>query len=177
MTEHIPGEAEEGPGRVDLKLLGTYLVDHVTGATVGLNRVERMADAYEGTFVGDALAPFVGQFEHEREWLVQTTEGLGVHISRYKVVGAFVAERLGRLKPNGRIVSTSPLSALLEVELLRSAILGKLSGWETLESVAPHLDVDASHLPFLQDQAREQIDVLTRVLRGLRPNSLLRPLD
>ena len=48
---------------VDTRLLAIYLDDHVAGATVGVQRVRRMAKVYDGTVVGHAIAPLVRQLE------------------------------------------------------------------------------------------------------------------
>ncbi|MBD8078420.1 hypothetical protein [Cellulosimicrobium arenosum] len=163
--------------QTDRKLLATYLDDHVAGATVGLSRVRRMARAYEGTPVGDVVGPMVDQLDTEREFLITTTKDLGFHVSRYKVVLAAVAERVGRLTPNGRVVRQSPLSALLEVELVRGAVTGKLSGWRTLQQLPGDAVVDRARAAELEEQARRQVDDLTALLERLRPAALTRPRD
>ena len=47
-----------------------------------------------------------------------------------------MAEKLGRLKPNGQILGYSPLSRLVELETLALGITGKRSLWEALLGVA-----------------------------------------
>jgi hypothetical protein len=90
-------------------------------------------------------------------------------VGRYKAVLAMAAERVGRLKPNGRLLRPSPLSALLEVEILRGAVMGKLSGWQTLGLLPDEAPVDREHLARLQAQAEAQVDQLTELLTRLRP--------
>lgn len=155
--------------RTDRDLLQVYLDDHVAGATVGLSRVERMARAYAGTPVGDVVTPMADELREEREFLLATTKDLGFHVSRYKVVLAAVAERAGRLKPNGRLLRASPLSALLEVEILRGAVMGKMSGWRTLQQLPDDAQVDRPRAAELEEQARHQVDDLTALLDRLRP--------
>ena len=152
---------------IDRRLLAIYLNDHVAGATVGVQRVRRMASAYEGTVAGTVVAPMVRELEEEREWLLGCLRALDVPVRSYKVVGASVAERVGRLKLNGRVGSTSPLSALLEVELLRGAVTGKQSGWQTLLALEADLGLTAEQVATLHemvDQADEQIGALTDLL-------------
>ena len=48
------------------------------------------------------------------------------------------AEFVGRLKPNGRLRGDSPLSRLVELELLCAGILTKESLWRTLGVVQQH---------------------------------------
>lgn len=154
---------------LDTKYLAIYLDDHVTGATVAIQRTRRMASVYRGTPAASVLRELPAQLEAERSFLIATMHALGIRVSRYKVVLATVAERVGRLKPNGHLLRPSPLSALLEVELLRGAITAKLSGWQTLSTLPPEQPVDHARLVELQTQAQEQFDDLTALLTRLRP--------
>jgi hypothetical protein len=59
------------------------------------------------------------------------------------------AERVGRLKPNGRIRGYSPLSRFVELDFLAMGIDGKKLLWSTLRDLAglaerlPDVDFDA----------------------------------
>ncbi|MEV7960863.1 hypothetical protein [Oerskovia paurometabola] len=155
---------------VDVRLLAIYLNDHVAGATVGVQRVRRMAKVYDGTVVGTAVAPLVPQLEQEREWLLGCLRHLDIAVRRYKVVGASLAERVGRLKLNGHVRTTSPLSALLEVELLRGAVTGKASGWQTLLAQGRDLGLtpeQVADLDGLVAQADGQVRTLSDLLEVL----------
>ncbi len=155
----------------DNRYLPIYLDDHLSGATVALHRVRRSARAYAGTPAGEVLAPFAVELEEERAFLAATAERLGVHVSRYKIAGAWVAERLGRHKPNGHLMTTSPLGALLEVELLLGAVTAKRSGWETLALLDDQgvEGIDRGALDRVQAQADGQVERLTGLLDRLRP--------
>ena len=68
---------------------------------------------------------------------------LGITVRGYKVGAAWIGEKIGRLKFNGRLLGRSPLSDLEEVELLRLGVEGKVAGWRTLRTLAdadPRLD-------------------------------------
>lgn len=65
-----------------------------------------------------------------------------------------VGERIGRLKPNGRVLRRAPLSDLIEVEGLVDAVSAKRTGWYALA---------AAQLP--AEQA-DQIDQLIRRADG-----------
>jgi hypothetical protein len=58
---------------------------------------------------------------------------LSIGHDRLKVVGAWGAEKLGRLKLNGSLVSYSPLSRLEEIEGLSLGVEGKHSLWQSLK--------------------------------------------
>jgi hypothetical protein len=59
-------------------------------------------------------------------------EALGVGVDHAKVLAGWGAEKLGRLKPNGRLLSYSPLSRVVELEALTLGVTGKLNLWRAL---------------------------------------------
>lgn len=74
--------------------------------------------------------------------------------------------RTGRLKLNGRLRGRSPLSGLLELELLRLGVEGKAAAWKTLRTLAERDDrLDAERLDELVARAGRQAEALER-LRG-----------
>jgi len=60
-------------------------------------------------------------------------ERLAVRRNTAEIAGAWAAEKLGRLKLNGRLRGYSPLSRLLELEMLHIGITGKLELWQALQ--------------------------------------------
>jgi hypothetical protein len=62
---------------------------------------------------------------------------ISIPIGTSGFLGGRIAERVGRLKSNGRIVRRSPLSSLLELEMLRLAVEGKAACWRTLARAVP----------------------------------------
>jgi hypothetical protein len=87
-------------------------------------------------------------------------------VRQYKLAAMWAAEKLSRGKLNGRLLSRSPLSDLVEFEFLASAVRSKRSGFETLRSVAevePRLDT--AELDRLIAQADRQHVWLTRARR------------
>lgn len=93
---------------VDHHLLRIYLSDHVAGAAGALARVRRMARSYRGTPLGGPLADLANDLARERSFLLELAERLDVRLSRWKSAAAGMGERIGRLKPNGRLTSASP---------------------------------------------------------------------
>ena len=73
---------------------------------------------------------------------------LGIRPSRVKAWSALGAERLGRLKLNGRLAGYSSLSRFEELEFLVMGIEGKKQMWTTLRDLAglrtrlPDVDFD-----------------------------------
>ena len=114
------------------RLLATYLNDHLAGATAGLELAKRTAASNEGTEFGDVLARIATEIDEDRETLRALMRALGVSEDPFKKSAAWTAEKLGRLKPNGRIVGYSPLSRLIELEGLALGITGKKGLWKAL---------------------------------------------
>ena len=101
MAAHIPDT-------IDKNLLGLYLSDHLTGATAGLGRIERMAKDFTDTPVHAELASVAAAIGRERELLRGLIRELGIRQRPHRQAAAWLAERAGRLKLNGRLLSRSP---------------------------------------------------------------------
>src|SRR5699024_7725652 len=126
------GGEEKIPDHYTKDLLELYLSDHLTGATAGVNRIERMAEDYIDTPVYAELSTVADEIRSDRELLRTIIEDLGLARKPYRQAVAWVGERVGRLKLNGRVLERSPMTMLLEAEIMRSAVNGKIGGWETL---------------------------------------------
>jgi hypothetical protein len=112
------------------ELLRTYLQDHHAGSTVGVELARRAAGANQDTEFGKPLARIADEIAEDRESLERLMERLGVKPHPVKDAGGWVAEKLGRLKPNNRLLGYSPLSRVLELEGLLIGVTGKLALWE-----------------------------------------------
>src|SRR4051812_22047004 len=142
---------------VDRKLLGTYLNDHLAGSTLGLELAKRARGSNEGSEYGEVLERIAREIEEDRATLQKLMDAFEIKRDRPKVMGAWIAEKLGRLKPNGRLLSYSPLSRLIELEMLALGITGKLSLWEALSEVAAEdARLDLAELKKLSERADRQ---------------------
>lgn len=140
-----------------MDLLGIYLNDHLAGATAGVELARRVAKAQRRTKSGEAFKHLAEEIAEDRAALLRMMRALHVPVQQYKVYAGWIAEKIGRLKPNGNLVSRSPLSDLQELEMMRLGIEGKASGWRTLRPVADHDDrLDADELDELIARARRQ---------------------
>ena len=151
------------PHVLDKKLLGSYLNDHLAGATVGLELARRARSQNRDTRFGTVLEQLVGEIEEDRRTLEDLMERLGIGQDRLKVTAGWIGEKAGRLKLNGRLFGYSPLSRLIELEGLTLGVSGKLALWKSLRAVAD-LDpvLDALELDALIDRARTQVELLER---------------
>jgi hypothetical protein len=115
------------------KLLSIYLNDHLAGSTLGLELAKRSRASNQGTPLADFLDRLVREIETDRETLKRLMRELGIRPDPLKTCGAWVAEKLGRLKLNGQITGYSPLSRVVELESLYLGVTGKLEMWIALE--------------------------------------------
>ncbi|MFG3343496.1 hypothetical protein ACGF1Z_00340 [Streptomyces sp. NPDC048018] len=155
MARHNPPPADAE------RLLAVYLNDHLAGSTAGLSLIRRIARQHRGTPRQAALSVLAHEVAEDRETLRQIMRALGVPARRTRAVLGALGERAGRLKLNGRVLSRSPLSDVLELEAMRLGVEGKAACWSALRSVAdvdPRLEHDM--LDGLLDRARRQADVL-----------------
>lgn len=156
--------AGDRPAHADL--LAVYLRDHLTGATGGLELAERAARTRRGTPAGAELARITREIGEDRETYRELMSDLGVEVGRPKVLLAWVGEKVSRLKTNGRFVRHSPLSDLVELEMLYLGVCGKEAGWQTLRIVAEQDErLDVARLDPLVARAREQLETLERLRR------------
>ncbi|GAA1872531.1 hypothetical protein [Actinomadura bangladeshensis] len=142
-------------------LLHIYLTDHLAAAAGGVALARRVARSHRDTADAERLKRLADDIAADRGALLSILRSLGMPPRRYKSVAVWAAEKGGRLKLNGRLISRSPLSDLVEVEALRLAVEGKAAGWRTLLTVADHEpELDAGRLRALLERATAQIALL-----------------
>lgn len=78
---------------------------------------------------------------------------------------AQIAERIGRLKPNGRALRRSPLSDLMEIEALVDAVAAKRTGWQALETAGIGSPPNVPSMAELCRRADEQLAQLNALHR------------
>jgi hypothetical protein len=131
------------------QLLRIYMNDQLA-AGVGWREVARRSQSKNaGTPLGDALERVATQIAEDVTTFEQMMERLSFPRSRAKTGLAVAAERVGRLKLNGRLLSYSPLSRFAELDFLAAGIEGKKILWRNLGDFAglrarlPDVDFDA----------------------------------
>ena len=123
-------------------LLSIYLTDHLAGATAGSRRMRRLADHERTASDSSALHTIASEIEQDRQTLVAILAAAGVSPRWYKTAPAALAERIGLLKTNGRLIRRTPLTSVLELELMRMAVTGKTALWESLKHTRLRDDFD-----------------------------------
>jgi hypothetical protein len=148
-------------GQSEASMFGIYLNDHLAGATAGTELAHRTARSHADGNNGVTLRRLAAEIAQDRAALLDIMAALGIKVRRYKVGAAWIGEKAGRLKFNGRLFARSPLSNLEELELLRLGVEGKAAGWRTLRTLA---DTDTrlhpTRLDELISRARRQADLL-----------------
>jgi hypothetical protein len=144
--------------------LDIYLNDHLLGATLGAELAARIASAHRASLEGPTLERIAAEISEDRAALKETMEALGVPIRGYKVALGWVAEKAGRLKPNGHLLERSALSDLEELEAMRLGVEGKAAGWRTLRALADRDHrLETVRLDALIARARRQASTLEEI--------------
>jgi hypothetical protein len=135
--------------------VGTYLNDHLAGATVGRELSKRAAGSNRGTPLGDFLEKLHEEIVEDRRTLLEVMDALDVGEDHLKTIAAQVGERLGRLKPNGNVLSYSPLSRVVELEGLALGVQAKAGLWRALALLGDPR-VEAFDFASLERRAKRQ---------------------
>jgi hypothetical protein len=139
------------------KHLGIYLNDHLAGAMAGRELARRCLANNGDSALGTFLEELLRDIEEDTESLTGIMDRLAVGRSPWKPQAAWVAEKVGRLKMNGRLLGYSDLSRVEELEALLLAITGKLTLWRSLEVIAAHEPkLERSELSVLAERAEQQ---------------------
>ena len=163
-------EASETSGPSTRDQLVVYLRNHDAALAAGAARLGLTARSHLHASARAVLDGLVEEVRADRESLGRVMGALGIPPSRTQRATTLVAERLGRLKPNGSWSQRTPLTDVVELEALSLAALGTLRLWQTLltwqqlEGLGPLTsrlhDLD---LPALVSTARRRIEALERL--------------
>lgn len=143
-------------------LLAVYVRDHLTGSMFGLRLARRALGHAHGRSYEGELREVVRQIHEDRDTLLRTAAHLGIPRPRLREGLTEAGDIAGRVKLNGQLVGTSPLSRLVELEGLLLGVRGKLQLWKSLDAA---LEVDQLpddvHPRTMSARADEQLERLT----------------
>jgi hypothetical protein len=160
---------------IDKERLGTYLQDHYAGSSAGIELFRRAAHQQSDPVARTELTAMVEEVENDRATLERFLAAANTKPDPVKNAGAWVAEKLSRLKPNGELLHRSPLSDVVELEALRLAVEGKAAGWRVLRRLAEDdHHFDKSELDRLLSSAANQIDRLEKLRMAAAERVFLR---
>ena len=141
----------------DDRLLRIYMSDQLALGVLWREIARRAHNSSNGAAEGAALGRVATEIAEDVSLFEQMMRRLGFSTRTPKTALAVAAERLGRLKLNGRIISRSPLSRFEELDFLVMGIDGKVVLWQNLRDGAglgsrlPDINFDA-----LIERARNQ---------------------
>ncbi|QIX27108.1 hypothetical protein ncot_11260 [Nocardioides sp. JQ2195] len=146
------------------EVLEGHLQHHWTGATGGVAFFDRVARTLPDREAAAQVRDIAREVNDDRESLRRIMVSLGFPPSRTGALVARAGEWVGRFKPNGRVISRSPLTDVLELEALRDAVSAKRIGWQLLRELAEHDGrIDPRHVQGLLDRADSQLDRLQQL--------------
>ncbi len=147
-----------------VRLLASYLTDHLAAAAGGVALFQRAAAGVSRPEWREQLTALAAEVNADRDTLQALAADLEIEQSRLKQVVALAGERVGRLKPNGSLLSRTPLTDLVEIEGLRIAVAAKINGFQVLRAVAVQDErLDKETIDLLLDRAQDQADRLYRL--------------
>ncbi|MFD3471068.1 hypothetical protein ACFWWM_32870 [Streptomyces sp. NPDC058682] len=123
-----------------------------------------MARTHRGTPAEAPLADLAEEIAEDRDSLRETMTALDVPARWPRVAVSRLAEKAARFKHNGRLVSRSPLSDVLELEAMRLGVEGIASLWRSLGILADTAPLDPAAVGRLLERTERQ----ATVLKGLR---------
>lgn len=152
--------------------LAMYLHDHLAGAGLAIDLLGAMKKRYQGIELGDFATRLSVEVEADRMVLQNLAKQVGAGSSPLKEAGAWLTEKVSRLKL-GR--DEDGLGAFEALEFLALGILGKLALWEALEIVKTrHSQLGGFDFPALAERARKQHAQVEHLRLGQAEKSLLR---
>jgi hypothetical protein len=148
----------EQTSRQPSRWLAIYLRNHEAAAGAGADLFTRLSGSQSKRPWGAELVAVSEEVGQDLRTLRGLLRSQGVRPDPVSGLALRVAERVGRLKPNGRVVRRSPLSDLVEVEAGLDAVHAKACGWQALRAAyGPDAPVD------LDELARRAEDQLARM--------------
>lgn len=145
-------------------LLHIYLRDHEAAAVGGVQLFRRCCKANRGTAYAAELHRLTDQVRSQRDALRSICRQFGVKYSNVGRAVAYTGATLGRFKPNGRAFHYSPLSRVIELEALSSAVTSQARLWESLLRLsAVEACLDEADLTRHASEANDQLDALRRL--------------
>lgn len=141
--------------------LEVYLKDHYAGAVGALELIEHSIKAHEGTPLAVFFQELHGDVKADHEQLHNLMSALGFEESDVRNAGAWMAEKLGRVKLGFSGGEASGLRLLQTLESLYLGITGKRLLWRALQALRDSSPVlQRTDFEHLEKRALEQLEKL-----------------
>jgi len=143
--------------------LAILLRNHQAGGRAALDLFERAASGQRERPYAEELRELALEAREDLDFTEAVMRRLGVRASPLQVAVLRVAERIGRLKPNGQLVRRAPLSDVIELEGLLASVTIKITGWQAANTSGVLTDAETTRLNQLLERARSQANRLTEM--------------
>jgi hypothetical protein len=147
--------------------LAIYLRNHGAAALAGRDLFRRTAANQRDQPYGGELAELAAEVEEDCETLHAIMRAARVEPDLLSGLLLRLGERVGRLKPNGRLLRRAPLSDLIEVEALIIAVRAKAAGWQALSQCAAPAWSEIADTQVLYERALDQAERLNEIHRSV----------
>ncbi len=145
------------------KAMDVYLNDHLAGAMLGSGLAKQIRSHNQNTPLGDVMQSLAPQIEQDRQTLISLMPRMGSSKNPVKQAGAWITEKVSRVKFWGLTSGETELGTFMALESLALGVQGKLSLWRALKQVADqHPAIASVNLDELIDRAQTQYDLLER---------------
>jgi hypothetical protein len=138
--------------------LKTYLQDHLAGAMHAIEILKEMGNHYSGQPLGEFAAQMLVEIEADRDVLASLIEERGVTPGGPKEWGAWLAEKVSRLKLTHE--SGDGLGTFEALEFLVLGIHGKWALWRALSVIESDPRLRGTDFGFLISRAQSQHDLV-----------------
>jgi hypothetical protein len=150
---------KENQSREDLAI---YLKDHYAGGVAALELLDHLIEEHRDDPLRSFFCRLREEIHADHDELRNLIERLGDEDSSLRNAGAWLAEKLGRLKMGFTASADSKLRLLQSLEFLFLGITGKRSLWRALSEVQPARpmlgEMDLARLEARAQEQAEKVD-------------------
>ena len=115
------------------RLLRAYLADHLLLHRAAHDLAQRLRRREGEGELAALLDEVAGELRRQEALALAFLRQLGAGPPWLRLALGSLSERIGRLKPNGRLVRPSPLAAVFELEVLESLLDMSARCWRALD--------------------------------------------
>lgn len=134
------------------RVITTYLQDHHAGSSAGVDAFHRVAECHGDAEVAKAVCRLATQIHEDQSSLKEFMDLVGAKQSIVKSTASKIGEKVARLKPNERVTKRSPLSDVIELEMLVMAVHANGLMWRGLLALDDER-IDPERLKTLAERA------------------------
>ncbi|MFZ1220056.1 MAG: hypothetical protein WAO00_12240 [Chthoniobacterales bacterium] len=116
--------------------LTSYLNDHLAGSVGALELLDRLIDTYKGNPLGVFFQELRNDIRADQETLQELIQQVGAEESAVRKAGAWLVEKLSRVKMPVSESSEDEMGLFLALEALALGIGGKRSLWQALQAAS-----------------------------------------